>query len=497
MKILNAQQIKVADRYTIEHEPISSLMLMERAGDRLFERILERFPHFHSFMVFCGPGNNGGDGLVIARLMFQANKVVQIVLLSGNYSVECLQNIERIKELAIPLIIIEKKEQVKEIVFNEEICFIDALYGIGVNRPIEGLGAELIRTINATNNFKIAIDIPSGLSPDGLHNSLIENTVKADYTLTIQLPKFSFLFPENNELTGTFECVDIGLSKAFSAQQKGYIFLDENEIRNIIIPRPENGHKGTFGHALIIAGSAGKIGASILSAKAALRTGCGLLTAMIPEEAVIPLLSHLAEAMVLSPPEINDLDFDKYEAIGFGPGIGTSEPAISILNALLLNYKGKLVIDADGLNILAKHKDWFRLLDSNVVLTPHPGEFDRITHQHSSGLERFKTQLNLSVKYKVTIVLKGHYSSITTADGNAYFNSTGNSGMATAGSGDVLTGIITSLCAQGYEPGKAARLGVYLHGFAGDFEAAKNSKTSLVASDIINGITAFFKIFEK
>lgn len=302
------------------------------------------------------------------------------------------------------------------------------------------------------------------------------------------------------DLAKFFEDVVAGDIADFMKKYKGEIRkVDPKQIKKIIRPRPPFGHKGTFGHALIIAGNEGTIGASILSSKAALKAGCGLLTAIVPATAVTPLLVHLPEAMVISRNNFEGLpamELSKFNAIGFGPGAGTGDETAVMLYYLLNNYKGPLVIDADGLTILSKNRDWFPLLKNNTILTPHPTEFDRITEIHGSGIERLQTQIAFSKEHGVTILLKGHHTSIVTKDG-IYFNTTGNNGMATAGSGDVLTGIITSLCAQGYEAGIAAIAGTYLHGYAGDIAAKKCSMHSMIASDIINGIGAFFKKYEK
>jgi hydroxyethylthiazole kinase-like uncharacterized protein yjeF len=278
-------------------------------------------------------------------------------------------------------------------------------------------------------------------------------------------------------------------------QTTGYYCFNAEDIHKLILPRDPAGHKGTFGHALIIAGSEGKSGAAILSCSAALRTGCGLLTASIPASTQSPLLTVLPEAMTLiRGKDASVPGVDKFQSIGFGPGVGMET---SGLLETVLHAEMPLVIDADGLTLLAKQPDMYKLLSPRIILTPHPAEFDRLAGLHGSVFERIKTQLAFSKQYKVNVLLKGRYTSITTPEGTLYFNTTGNNGMATAGSGDVLTGIITSLLAQGYEPGVAAVLGAWLHGYAGDRAGEKKSKTSLIASDIIDGIADFFLAFEK
>lgn len=277
-----------------------------------------------------------------------------------------------------------------------------------------------------------------------------------------------------------------------------YTYLDQKDISNLIRPRDPAAHKGTFGHALLIAGSEGKTGASVLACKAALRSGCGLVTALVPASAEIPLLCTLPEAMMIVRQDDQAgsvIDLSKFQAIGFGPGVGMK--ADNMLFHLLKETLQPVVIDADGLTLLSINPAWYQLLGSNKILTPHGGEFDRLTKNHKSAFERFKTQLQFSKTYQVNVLLKGRHTSITTPSGKVFFNITGNSGMATAGSGDVLTGIITSLLAQGYSAQTAAVLGAYLHGYAGDKAAHTKSKTSMMASDIIDGIPQFFKQFEK
>lgn len=499
MKIFSAAKLKQADRFTIENEPISSLHLMERAGERLFSAILAQFPDANSFVCVCGAGNNGGDGLVLARLFALANKKVEVFILKGNYTAEFSTNFHKIKDLSIPYTEITEPIQINNITFDKETVIIDALFGVGISRPLAEIAAHFIQKLNSFPNLKIAIDMPSGLSPDCNYLSTFENTLKADITFTIQFPKKSFFFAENEEFVGDFECVDIGISKDFieSNANQG-IYLQQTDIEKHIQARAKFGHKGTYGHVLILAGSEGKIGAAILSAKAALKSGCGLLSVCIPAQGSTAVHAAFPEAMLIPQEKfVETIDLSIYKAIGFGPGIGTSAEAKEMLIFLLRNYKGKIVIDADGLNMLSQDKKLLDLLGKNCILTPHPGEFDRLTQNHSTGFERYKSQLAFSEKYQVILVLKGHHTSITTPEGISYFNSTGNNGMATAGSGDVLTGIITALCAQGYSCENAAIIGVYLHGFAGDCAADKYSKTSMIASDIIENIGFFFQGVEK
>ena len=497
MKILSALQIKACDQYTIASEPISSIGLMNRAGNCLFDFIQQSYS-FQKYTIVCGPGNNGGDGLVIGQLLFKNNVEVNIIVLKGVHTEECLSQLNYAKELNIPIVEIESVEQIDQIVFTENTCIIDAMFGVGISRPIDGLAAILIQKLNANSCYKLAIDIPSGLSPDCLFESNQSNTIIANETLTIQLPKLAFMFPENDAFVGKFHMVDIGLSQSFIESQTGtYEYIDEKIIEKNILPRPISAHKGTFGHALLIAGSPNKIGASIISAKAALRSGCGMLTVLLPTEGSVAMNCALPEAMLLTPQQSNKIEFEKYGAIALGPGLGTSLDAVKLVKDVLNNYTQPLVIDADALNILALNPEFMDNLNEHCILTPHPKEFDRLTKDHTTSMQRFISQKELASKYKVNIVLKGHHTCIVSSDGKVYFNSNGNNGMSTAGAGDALTGVLLGLCAQKYPIDNVACLGVFIHGYAGDLAAFQHSKTALIASDIVNSLGEFFKRYEK
>ncbi len=503
MKIFSAEQIKRADLFTMEEDPISSLDLMERAGHVLTDRIHEIFPTTPTYVIFVGPGNNGGDGLVIARLLQQNSRSVKVYVLEAEkYSKEFQANLKRLDQ-TIELIYIRNKQDVSFDKIDPNAIIIDALFGNGLNRPLDDLAAELVSRINILPHFKLAIDVPSGLSADGGHISTAKNTIMANLTLTIQFPKLSFFFAENFQFTGKWESLNISLSKKFIEKEATqHYYLDDEMIFDLISVRPAVGHKGTFGHALIVAGSIGKIGASILSSRAALRTGCGLLSLQVPSSGVSSVHANLPEAMLIADENPNFIstnvkDISQYNAVGFGPGVGKNKETANVLKSLIQNVAQPLVIDADGVNILSENLTWTSFLNGHTILTPHPGEFDRLTKKHASGEERFRTQLEFSKKTGAYVVLKGRNTCVTTPGGLAFLNSTGNNGMATAGSGDVLTGIITSLCAQGYSALHASILGVYLHGYAGDKASQSMSKSALIASDIIEHIRDFFLVFEK
>jgi NAD(P)H-hydrate epimerase len=504
MKIFSAEQIKKADATTIAQEPISSLDLMERAGKRLTDELLTIFTSTTHYIIFAGPGNNGGDGLVMARYLKNHQKHVQVYILQAKeYTAECTTNIARLHELGVEFIYLNQQEQINQISCKENAILVDALFGNGLNRVLDGLALDLVKKINSLPNFVVAVDVPSGLSADAVHISTPANTVVANFTLTIEFPKLSFFFAEHEALVGSWKIIPIELDKNFIATEPTSCFcLDAPMVSDLIRPRPVFAHKGSFGHALLVAGSKGKIGASVLAGHAAVKTGCGLLTMQVPSGGVSAIHTRLPEAMVMADGHAdyitnNVAEVTKYNAIGFGPGAGQEPATAQVLKMLIQIAAQPLVIDADGINILAQNSTWLEFLNGSTILTPHPGEFDRLTKKHNSGVERWKTQLDYSKKYGMYIVLKGHHTSITTPGGLSFFNTTGNNGMATGGSGDVLTGIITSLCAQGYSALHACLLGVYLHGYAGDRAAEEESKTSLIATDIITHISTFFKTFEK
>ncbi len=336
----------------------------------------------------------------------------------------------------------------------------------------------------------IAIDIPSGLMGEDNSENNLENIVKADYTLTFQFPKISFLFAENEPYVGEFEVLPIGLHpEGIAKTPSNFHLLEADDIQKLIPKRSRFSHKGTFGHALLIAGSYGKMGAAVLSSKACLRSGVGLLTTHIPRLGYTILQTAVPEAMT-SVDQHDSMftelpDLEPFSAIGAGPGLGTKSNSEKALLSLLENAKVPLVLDADALNILSKNKEWLEKLPENSILTPHPGEFKRLAGEAANSYENIQKQIGFSEKYKVIVVLKGAFTSISTPDGKLYFNSTGNPGMATAGSGDVLTGIILSLLAQGIAPKNAAITGVHLHGLAGDLTAKEKSEISLIAGDIV------------
>lgn len=495
MKILSAPQLREADTATIANKPIASADLMERAATACFDWLMECFTAEQRFAIICGTGNNGGDGLAIARMLLSAGKQVQVFLVgdAANASADFTANYNKLHQSTITTI------TGTDSLTGDFDVIIDALFGTGLNKPLKGVHAEIINALNTADAIRVAIDIPSGLYADD--NTDNDGTVfKADYTLTFEQPKLAFFFFESAPYVGEFVVLPIGLDAQFiaSTQSPNYL-VEEGEIRQLIVPRENFAHKGTYGHALLIGGSKGKSGAMVLSAKACIHTGSGLTTVAVPDSGYTILQTVVPEAMCetgLGADAIESLpNVDAYNAVGIGPGLGTADAQAQALKKLLNYTQANLVLDADALNILAENPTWLHFLPPNCILTPHPGEFDRLAKmpKNAMGFERYQKQRELSAKYNCYIVLKGAYTSISCPDGTVFFNPTGNPGMATGGSGDVLTGIITSLLAQRYKARLAAIVGVYIHGLAGDLAAEQLSQQSLSAGNIIDYLPIAFK----
>jgi len=501
MKIFRSSQIREIDHFTIENEPITSIDLMERAANTITQWIIQHMSKDIAIQVYAGPGNNGGDALVVARQLSQHNFNTKVftVRLSEKRSPDCEINLNRLKkETSIKVIEISSKNDLPEIPSGTII--IDGIFGSGLTRKTDGLAKETINHLNNSKATIISIDIPSGLFGEDNSSNQPESIIRADFTLTLQFPKLSFFLPENENYVGKWFILPIGLHPVVIKNTKTpFLFVQYDFIKENLKNRKKFSHKGTFGHVLLISGSYGKMGAAILAAKASLRTGSGLVTVHVPKLGYEIMQTALPEAMVNI--DESDLIFSglnnppDYTSIGIGPGIGTKPNTVKGFSALLTNYRNPIVIDADALNILSEHNKLIKLIPENSILTPHPKEFERLAGNWKNDYDRLQLQIEFAVKNKVFIVLKGAHTSIACPNGDCYFNSTGNPGMATAGSGDVLSGIILSLLGQGYEPTFAAIIGVYLHGLAADIAVEKTSQEALIASDIIENLgNAFFKI---
>lgn len=497
MKILSSKQLYETDQATIKNLPISSVDLMERAATKCFDWIIQKFTDKNlTFHICCGVGNNGGDGLVLSRLLNHAGYKVNTYILcfSEKRSKDFLTNLKRIENLDLAVKEIRSDDPHPE--FSEGDLIIDAIFGIGLKRPAEGFVADFIEHVNDSRASVISVDLPSGLFAD-TPNSSSEQIVKALYTLSFQTPKLAFFLPENYQFVGDWVVLDIGLDQEFiDGLSCEMIYTDSKLIRPKIRKRSTFSHKGTFGHSLIIGGSFGKMGAMVLASKAALRSGSGLVTAYIPKCGYNALQTAVSEAMV----EVDDEKFiqffnvkTKASAIGIGPGLGRDSKTRKGFVEFLLKCDVPMIIDADGLNLISEYDDLLGIIPEDSILTPHPKEFERLVGNWKNDYEKLEKQLNLSKKLNAVVVLKGAYTTIA-YHGSLYFNSTGNPGLATAGSGDVLTGMITAFRAQGYQPLDAALLGVFLHGLAADKAVmGSESAESMTAMDCIRYLGAAFK----
>ena len=507
MKILNAAQIREADEYTIANEPVKSIDLMERAALACTIEIISMYDDKRvEFFIFCGTGNNGGDGLAIARLLYDKgyNTKVFILDFSSNSSDNFLINKDRLKQYGVNIINFSERELFP--VISSNVVIIDAIFGTGLNRPVGEKYATIIHCINKKAEEGvpvISIDLPSGLFDEDNSSNILQNIIRATYTLTFQAPKLAFMFPENEVFTGEWKVLDISLDKNYISRiPTNWFFTDPEIAVSLYKRRNKFSHKGTFGHSLIVAGSYGKMGAAILAAKACLRSGTGLLTTHVPKEGYQILQTTVPESMVSIDRDekiiTTAIKYEKYAAIGIGPGLGTEKETQQVIKMLIQNAISPILIDADGINILSENKTWLSFLPPNTILTPHLKEFERLVGKTSNSYERLSVLRKFSEKYNVIVILKGAHTAIALPNNSVYFNSTGNPGMATGGTGDVLSGVITGLLSQGYNPADAALFGVFLHGLAGDLASGYLSEDAMIASDIIEYLPmAFQKIAGK
>ena len=499
MKILTSSQLKELDKYTIAHEPIASIDLMERAAIALTNAIIRRWDKSFKMVVFAGPGNNGGDALAVARMLSQRGYHVEVFLFNtkGKLSEECQTNLERLK-MCGSVYFTEISTQFDPPELTESHVVIDGLFGSGLNKPLSGGFAAVVKYINASKAQVAAIDIPSGLMGEDNTYNIRQNIVHADVTLSIQLPKLSFLFPENEDVVGEWELLDIGLKQSYiDATATPFSILGEEVIRPIVKPRKRFAHKGSFGHGLLIAGSYGMAGASILSAKASLRSGIGLLTVHTPIHNHDILQISVPEAIVQT--DIHEryfaqpTDLSRYKAIAIGPGLGQEEDTALAMMEQIQGSNLPIILDADAINILSTHRNWLSRLPKRCILTPHLGELERLIGKCMDTYERLTKVKELAAYLQSYIIVKGAWTTIVTPEGEYFFNPTGNPGMATGGSGDVLTGILLALVAQGYSREEACKLGVYIHGLAGDIAAEEMTETGMISSDIINALPNAWK----
>ncbi|MGI4760204.1 MAG: NAD(P)H-hydrate dehydratase [Janthinobacterium lividum] len=502
MKLLSAAQIRALDQATIREQRTTSTALMERAAIALAGWLYQHYTPAEAgeILLLCGPGNNGGDGLALARLLYLAGYAVRLSLLPANkysddyeYNHHVLPKVIAIQEVSA--------DNLPEI--PPGTLVIDALFGTGLNRPLDGIAAAVVRHLNERQARVVAIDLPSGLLADAPQPDAQAPVVRASHTISFGLPKLAFLLPQNAEYVGEWHVVDIGLSPDFIAQAAtpwqltrlpgvaGFDAALAARQPDVTLPRRGKfAYKNTFGHALLLAGSRGKVGAAVLASGACLRGGAGLLTVAVPGCGYDIIQTTRPEAMCLADAQadfISELpELKPYQAVGIGPGLGQNEASRAVLERLLREAKVPLVIDADALNLLGEHRELLAQLPENTVLTPHIGEFTRLTEKARDDYHRLDLLREFTQKHRCIVILKGAYTAVAAPDGQVYFNSTGNPGMGTGGSGDVLTGLVLALRAdQRLDALLAARLAVLAHGLAGDLAAAETGEAGLVAGDLV------------
>jgi hydroxyethylthiazole kinase-like uncharacterized protein yjeF len=492
MKIFEADELKKADQATLISQGISSIALMERASQACYSEIIQLIDKEQDVFVLCGNGNNGGDGLAIARLLLNQGFRIKVFVVefSSQATPDFQANLNRLKA--------ECNYEVNYLLHPSDFpsfdhhVIIDALLGTGTSRPVDGILQELILRLNQSHGFLVSIDLPSGMPANGIRNfDFWKNAqmVQAKLTLTFQMPKLAFLLPETGAYVGEWRILNIGLCDDFIENTNTPFFYTElSDLKKSIPQRAKFSHKGSYGHLLLIAGSTGKSGAALLSAKAALRTGCGKLTLCADHSSIQSAGVYLPEAMTIASgalevehlPKLND-----YNAIAFGPGLGTEEAVQKVLKKLLQDWRGPLLLDADGLNILAENPTWMNWLPQGSILTPHPLELRRLTRNFSGTyFDLMDSASALARKHSVFINLKGSYSCLITPSGRFFFNSSGLPALAKAGTGDVLSGIISALCCMGLSSTESVCLGNYLHGRAGALCLNQGSQHSLLAGEI-------------
>ena len=500
MKIFTSAQIHELDNYTIEHEPIKSIDLMERAAKALTRAITLRWPQRVPVVTFAGPGNNGGDALAVSRMLTEQGYQVHTFLfnISGHLSADCAENKRRILDnKKTKNTFVEVTQEFDPPQLGKGMLVIDGLFGSGLNKPLNGGFASLVKYINASSAEVVSIDMPSGLMTEDNTYNVRANIIHADLTLTLGHKKLAMLFAENQPFIGELDVLDINLSReGIDKIEAHYTLTEEEDVRRLMLSRSPFAHKGSMGHALIIAGSYGMAGAAILATEACLRSGAGKVICHAPRKNVPILQASVPEAVLQIDHEETTfseaVDTEDFQAVGIGPGLGTSEQTAVAIIAQIRRTQCPLVCDADAINILANHRAWMQQLPKDIILTPHPKEFDRLEGRSADSFEQLSKARDLSQRISAYIILKGHHSALCCPDGHIVFNTTGNAGMATAGSGDVLTGILTGLLARGYSHRDACIVGMYLHGLAGDIAARELGEESLIARDIIRCLPKAF-----
>lgn len=489
MKILSAKDIRLVDAKTIEYNEMFSHQLMEMAATAFFDYFVNSYTiKANTVALFCGIGNNGGDGIAVARMLHTVGYVVKLFIVetTNNYSDDCTLNIDRVKNAGVDITTVNSANQIPSL--DNIDVIVDAIFGTGLSRPLSGLAKDVVERINKAQKTVVSIDVPSGLFMDKPTNLAIHATE----TITFQIPKLSLFLPDNDKFVGKLTIVDIGLdAKAISEAETEMYYLIGSAMADKLRPLAKYAHKGTQGHALVIGGSLGKIGSVTLASQAALKSGCGLVTAFVPQCGMNIIQNSFPEAMVLQDDNrkhISSISYDiAVSAVAIGMGMGQHNDTKQALHQFLQNRSTPLIIDADALNILSENSDWLDYLQPNTILTPHPRELSRLIGIWEDDFEKIALTRELARKYNLIVVVKGAHSLIIDSK-NVYVNSSGTPALATAGSGDVLSGIIVGLLAQGYEPIVATQLGVYIHGMTANVTSGIINPRSFIATNIIENI---------
>ena len=491
MKIFNSATLRELDKATCRAQEISSVELMERAASAVSYEIISRFLPGKRIVVIAGPGNNGGDALAVARMLLeQGYRKVEVFLfnVSGKLSHDCEEERKRLITVAG----VDFTEITREFTppyLGKDDVVIDGLFGSGLNQPMQGGFISVARMINESGAFVISIDIPSGLFGEWNDDVLRRNVVHANLTLAFQTPRLSFFLEDNQICTGEWKLLDLDLDEeAMRKAPADFMLVDTRNVRPLLRKRPLFSSKRDYGSVLLFAGSMGMTGAAVMASRSTLRCGAGLAT-VHSARCGMPIVQTAVPEVMFEPDRderfISDMTLNHdHQAVVCGPGIGTSETTADALEGLLANVKCPLVLDADALNCISARPHLLELLPPQTVMTPHAGEFDRLFGQHDTAENRLKKAIEVARQYNIVIVLKGHYTATVRPTGRVYFNSSGNPGMATAGAGDVLAGVIGAFMAQGYRPDLAATIGVYIHGLAGDLAAEELGEFGMMAGDI-------------
>lgn len=501
MKIFTSQAFRELDSATCEAQQISSVELMERAAELVTDELNSRFVPGQRFVVMAGPGNNGGDALAVARMLIERGyKKVEVFLfnVAGKLSHDCDE--ERKKLITIDGVdFTEVSKEFTPPYLSENDVVIDGLFGSGLNKPLAGGFVAVARYINESGAYVVSIDLPSGLF--GEWNSMVQrrDMVHANLTLAFQLPRLSFFFEENSDIIGECKFLDIDLDQAkIKEMPADFRLVESKNVRPLLHKRLPFTGKRDYGSAVVFSGSTGMMGAAVMCGRSVLKSGAGLVMVHGPRGGLQIVQTAVPEAIYepdRSEHFISDMRLHhEFQAVAIGPGIGTNDQTTDALESLLKAGVSSLVLDADALNCISHRPALLTMLPAKTIITPHIGEFDRLFGEHSHSEDRLKTAIEMARKYNIIIVLKGHYTATVRPTGKVYINPTGNAGMATAGAGDVLTGVITAFLAQGYVPEHAATIGVFVHGLAGDIAADEIGEFGMTAMDIADRIGRAIKL---